>query len=130
MKVLSPTWGEIAYRQCMTMLGGNYLSIPQYYSQLFQTFRMLLVPEDQEKLNQMIKDVEDWLSDKYNPLTLQEAEIRMWNNMDLNSGFQVNGVLITQNEIYQRLDIIKNWLRGMIGEYLPYIRFTQQLRVD
>lgn len=130
MKVISPTWGEIAYRQCMTMLGGNYLTIPQYYSQLFQTFRMLMVQEDRERLDAMVKEIEDWLSDEYNPLTLQEAEIRMWNNMDLNSGFQVNGVLITQNEIYQKLDQIKDWLRGLVGEYLPYIRFTQQMRVD
>ena len=130
MKVVSPTWGEIAYRQCMTVLGGNYLSIPQYYSMLFQTFRMLLVTEDRDKLNHMILEVEDWISDRYNRLTLAEAEIRMWNNMDLSSGFQVDGVLITQQEIYQRLDLIKNWLRGLLGEYLPYIRFTQQIRVD
>ena len=114
----------------MTVLGGNYLSVPQYYSMLFQTFKMLLVQEDLVRLDAEIKVVEDWLSDRHNRLTLQEAEIRMWNNMDLNSGFQVDGVFITQQEIYQKLDLIKNWLRGLLGEYLPYIRFTQQIRVD
>lgn len=128
--VVAPTWSEIAYRQAMTMLGGNYLTIPQYYTRLFQTFRLLLVEEDRIKLDAMIKEIENWISDEFNIITLQEAEIRMWNNMDLNSGFQVDGIIVTQQEIYQKLDQIKSWLQSLLGDYLPFIRFTQQMRVD
>jgi hypothetical protein len=124
MKVVHPTWSEIAYKQAMIMLGGNYLSIPQYYTQLFSTFKLLLDEEHIKELDMKIKEIEVWLTDDFNPLNLQEAEIRMWNNMDLNSGFQVNGVMITQQEIYSKLDEIKNWLRSLLAVYLPYIRFT------
>lgn len=128
MKVIGVTYGEIAWRQCQRLLSMNSLAMNTYYSQLFASFKALLDDDDRQILEAQIKDIEAWLSDEYNQITLHEAELRMFNNMDLLSGFQVNGVLITQMEIQERLEEVKSWLNGKLYEIMPYIRFTQQLR--
>ena len=89
--------------------------------------------DDKDNLNELqtrIKDIEDWLSDEYNPMSMAEAEVRMFQNWDLNSGFQVNGVMITQMQINDKLGKIKTWLTELLYEYLPYIRFTAPMRTD
>ena len=101
-----------------------------YYSALFNTFKSLLGDADVEQLDAMIKEVEEKLSDKYNSLTLAEAELRMFNNMDLLSGFEVGGKMITQMEINQWLEEIKSWLTQRLYAYLPHIRFTTPIRMD
>lgn len=80
-------------------------------------------------LTHKIQAVEQWLSDEYNQLSLRECEMRMWNNMDLLSGFLVNGVLITQMEINEKLENIKQWLFDIYFQYMQYIRFTIQVQV-
>lgn len=124
MKVLAPSGTEIAYKQCMELVKMNALMIPQYYTMLFLSFESLLVDEDIYRLRLMKKDIEDWLSDDINKLSLNEIEIRMYNNMDLNSGFQVNGIMITQMQINERLNQVKNWCTQKLYQYLRYIRFT------
>ena len=110
----------------------NALAMPQYYTNLFNSFRSLMYmmgdEENFKELNKRIADVEAWISDDYNKITLQEAELRMWNNMDLLSGFQVNGVLITQMEINFRLEEIKQWLLSLSFEYMQYVRWTIPLQ--
>jgi len=128
LKVVGVTYGEIAFNQCRRLLSMNPLMINTYYSQLFASFKALLDDEDRQILEAQIKDIEAWLSDEYNPMTLHEAELRMFNNMDLLSGFQVNGVLITQMEIQQRLEEVKSWLTERLYSILPFIRFTMPMR--
>jgi len=112
----------------------NPLMMNDYFSQLFSSFKsMMTLFDDQYNLKELearIKDIEDWLSDEYNPLTLSEVETRMFQNFDLLSGFEVNGVLITQMDINDRLNKIKSWLTELLYEYLPHIRFTQVMRTD
>lgn len=86
--------------------------------------------ENFKELERKIKEIEIWLSDEFNPITLEEAEQRMWSNMDLLSGFQVNGVLITQMEINTKLEEIKQWLNQLSYEYMAYIRWTIALRME
>ena len=130
MKVIAPTYGEIAFKQCQRMLMLNPLAMSGYYTALFTTFKSLLSEEHIQELDEKIKEIEDWLSDELNPMTLQEAELRMFNNMDLLSGFEVNNVLITQMEINERLEEIKGWLTQLLYMYLPNIRFTTPLRIE
>lgn len=126
------TSSEIAWRQASRFIMMNPLMMSQYYTNLFTAFKSLMMimgdEENFKQLEKMIKDVEKWISDDLNQLTLAEAEIRMWNNMDLLSGFQVRGVLITQMEINSRLEMIKQYLIQMHFEYSRFIRWTQPLR--
>ena len=108
----------------------NPLAMPNYYGALFSSFKALLNEEHSAELDQKIKKIEEWLSDEYNPMTLSEAETRMFQNMDLLSGFLVDGVLITQMEINQKLEEIKDWLQMLLYMYQPHIRFTQTIRID
>lgn len=63
-------------------------------------------------------------------MTLPEAEVLMFQNMDLYSGFEVNGQMITQQEINQRLQQVKTWLQQLLyGKYMPQIRFTQAIKI-
>lgn len=80
------------------------------------------------QLEKRLKDINSWISDDLNPLTLQEAELRMWNNMDLLSGFEVRGEMITQMEINAKLDDIKQWLIQLHFDYSRYIRWTIPIR--
>lgn len=127
MKVVPATNSEMSFRYCRELLMLNPLAMPSYYTSLFSAFKSLLDPEHIAELNAKIKAIEEWLSDEYNPMTLSEAETRMFQNMDLLSGFQVNGVLITQIDINQKLEEIKSWLTQLLYEYMNYIRFTQQI---
>lgn len=130
MKVIPPTGLEIAWKQCKQMLMLNPLAMPSYYTALFSSFRALLDEEHIKELDKKIKEVEVWLSDDLNPMTLDEAEMRMFQNMDLLSGFEVRGQMITQMEINQRLEEIKTWLTQLLYMYLPYIRFTTPVRME
>jgi len=130
MKVIPPNNMEIAWRQCRQMLMLNPLAMPNYYGALFSSFKALLNEEHNAELNNKIKEIEEWLSDEYNPMTLSEAETRMFQNMDLLSGFQVNGKMITQMEINQKLEEIKDWLQNLLFLYQPHIRFSQTIRID
>ena len=129
MKVIHPTFQELAYRNCQRLLMFNPLMMSGYYGALFGSFKALLVQQDIELLDQMIKSVEERLSDEFNVMELSEIEMRMFNNMDLLSGFEVNGVMITQMEINQLLEEIKSWLNQKLYEYLPHIRFTTQIQM-
>jgi len=104
--------------------------MPSYYGTLFASFRALLDTQHIEQLDAQIKEVEKWLSDDLNKMTLDEVEMRMFQNMDLLSGFEVNGQMITQMEINQKLEEIKTWLTQLLYVYLPYIRFTQAVKMD
>lgn len=130
---IPPTPKEIIWNQAGRIMSVNYLAMSDYYNQLFAVFRSLMViMEDEknyEKLNAMIKEIEEWLSDDLNPMTLPEAEMRMFQNMDLLSGFQVNGQMITQLEIYDKLNKIKSWLQDIYYNYAVKIRFTVQIRM-
>jgi len=130
MKVIPPTINEIAWKQCKQMLMLNPLTMPNYYTTLFATFKSLLGDVHQQELDKKIKEIENWLSDDLNKMTLSEVELRMFNNMDLLSGFEVNGKMITQMEINQRLEDIKSWLMQLLYLYLPYIRFTAPVRME
>lgn len=130
MKVIPPTYQEMSFKQCQRLLMLNPLMMSGYYTTLFNTFKSLLLEEDIEQLDAMIKAVEERLSDDYNKLTLQEAELRMFNNMDLLSGFEVNGRMVTQMEINQWLEEIKSWLTQRLYAYLPHIRFTTPIKID
>lgn len=130
--ILMPTWEEMIWKQCRTMLMLNPLAMNTYYTQLFEAFKGLFSAfgsEDYEILVKKIAEVESWLSDEYNKLTLYEAELRMFNNMDLLSGFVVNGVLITQFDIQTRLEEIKKWLNERLFVYMPHIRFVQEFKL-
>jgi len=105
----------------------NPLTMNSYYTTLFSAFKSLLTDEDNAQLDEMVAEIERWLSDDLNKMKLFEIEMRMFNNLDLLSGFQVSGVLITQMEINERLEEIKMWLTQKLYEYLPYIRFTSQV---
>lgn len=134
MKVIPPTTKELAFKQCQRVLMLNPLAMSQYYTNLFTSFKsLMMIMNDRDnfmELDKKIKDIEKWLSDEYNPLTLEEAELRMWNNMDLLSGFEVNGQLITQMQINSKLEEIKNWLNSLSFEYMSYIRWTVALRME
>jgi len=112
----------------------NSLMMNDYWTQLFTSFKSLMRlfgdEENLEELEKRIKDIEDWLSDEYNPMTLQEAEVLMFQNMDLLSGFIVSGQMITQQDINSRLNKIKQYLNELIYDYLPHIRFTQQMQTE
>lgn len=129
MRVIAPNNNEIAFKNCLELLKLNPLMSPIYYSTLFLSFESLLVEEDIYRLRSMKEDIENWLCDDYNKITLNEVEIRMYNNMDLNSGFEVNGVMITQLEINQRLSEVKNWLTQKLYQYMGFIRFTAPLNI-
>lgn len=134
MKIIPPTDKEVAFKQCQKLLMLNPLTMSQYYTNLFTSFKSLMILMGDERnynlLNKKIKDIENWLSDPLNPITLEEAELRMWNNMDLLSGFEVNGVLITQMEINSKLEEIKNWLIQLSFEYMSHIRWTIPLKME
>jgi len=130
MKIITPTTDEMIWRSCERMLMLNPLAHQTYYSTLFNMFRGLLAPQHIQELNARVKEIEIWLSDDFNKMTLHEAEVRMFQNMDLLSGFEVNGQLISQMEINTRLEEIKNWLQGLLYAYMEHIRFTVALRVE
>lgn len=130
MKVIPPTYQEIAFKQCQRLLMLNPLMMSGYYTALFNTFKSLLIEEDIQQLDAMIVAVEERLSDDYNQMTLQEAELRMFNNMDLLSGFEVGGKMVTQMEINQWLEEIKSWLTQRLYAYLPHIRFTTPVKME
>jgi hypothetical protein len=134
MKVIPPTQKEMAFKQVQRILMLNPLAMSQYYTNLFSSFKsMMLIMGDEEnykELDKRVKWIEKWISDEFNPLLLEEAELRMWNNWDLLSGFEVNGQLITQMDINSKLEEIKQWLVQLSFEYMGYIRWTQVLRVD
>jgi hypothetical protein len=73
------------------------------------SFKYLLDDEDRAELEKMIKDVEDWLSDDLNPMTLDEAEMRMFQNMDLLSYFRslskLEMVILALFAVYIAVDI-------------------------
>ncbi len=121
---------EIAWKQCKQILMMNSLTMPSYYGTLFASFKALIDKEHIDELDKQIKEIEVWLSDDLNQMTLDEVEMRMFQNMDLLSGFEVKGQMITQMEINQRLEQIKTWLTQLLYIYLPYIRFTQAVRMD
>ena len=129
LEVVSPTQGEMIWNNANRLIMLNPLMMPAYYSTLFMVFRNLLNEEDFAELNAKVKAIEDWISDDLNPLTLHEAEIRMYNNMDLLSGFEVRGQLITQYDINARLEQIKQYLIQKLYEYQAYVRFTQIIRM-
>ena len=58
----------------------NPLAHQTYYSTLFNMFRGLLAEEHVQELNAMVKEIEDWMSDDFNNMTLQEMEILMFQN--------------------------------------------------
>lgn len=133
IEVITPTTSELMWRNCQRLLLLNPLVLPTYYTTLFNAFKSLISMFSEEDYNELlarIAEVEKFISDDLNPLSLQEAEMRMYNNLDLLSGFQVNGQLITQYEINAKLEEIKTWLNQLLYEYLPHIRFTTQVRVD
>lgn len=130
MKVITPLHQEIAFRNCHDLLKTNPLALQNYYSTLFITFKALLTVEDIFRLNKMIKDLEDYISDDLNPLTLREAEVRMYNSNDLLAGFMVRGIIITQLDIQEKLEDIKLWLTEKLFEYMPNIRFTMPIQVE
>jgi len=134
MRVIPPTNGEIIWKSCFRLLSMNSLMMNDYWTQLFTSFKSLMRlfgdEENLEELEKRIKDIEDWLSDEYNPMTLQEAEVLMFQNMDLLSGFIVSGQMITQQDINSRLNEIKQYLNELIYDYLPHIRFTQQMQTE
>jgi hypothetical protein len=112
------------------MLQINPLVYPQYYTTLFNTFKGLLSEQEIAILDEQIKLFEEWLSDDLNPLTLQEAEMRMYQNNDLLSGFEVRGTFITQMEINQKLEQIRQWLIRVFYMKARDIRFTQQIPIE
>jgi len=129
--IIPPTTGEILFKQCNKLLMMNPLMMSNYWTTLFLSFRQFLSMFDEEEVNELdkkIKEVEAFLSDKLNPMTLSEAEMRMFNNMDLLSGFLVNGVIVTQYEINQKLEKIKVWLTGLLYSYTQHVRFTTSIR--
>lgn len=108
----------------------NPLMMSDYWTALFNTFKGLLEEEDIKIIDTATKEIEVWMSDEFNPMTLAEAEVLMFQNMDLYSGFEVNGQMITQQEINQKLQTIKTWLQQILyGKYMPHIRFTQTMRI-
>lgn len=130
MKVIPPNIHELAFKQCQRLLMMNPLMMSTYYTTLFTTFRSLLTEDDSIVLDYHIKNIEGWLSDDLNKMTLQEAELRMYNNMDLLSGFLVRGSMITQMEIQQKLEEVKTWLTQRLYTYMYHIRFTQNVTID
>ena len=130
MKVIPPTYQEIAWKQCQKLLMLNPLMLPNYYGILFSAFKALLIQTHIDELNVKIEGFEEWMSDDLNTLKLSEIEIRMFNNLDLLSGFQVGADFRTQMEINQKLEEIKSWLTQLLYVYLPNIRFTQPIRFD
>lgn len=131
MKVINPTMQEVVYRQIDKIIFTNPLMMNDYWTTLFNTARGLLDEKDIKMLDMAIMQLEQWLSDDFNTMTLEEAEVLMFQNMDLKSGFEVNGEMITQQEILRRLQQIKNWLqRVLYSKYLPQIRFTQRVPLE
>lgn len=102
------------------------MMMPTYYSTLFESFKALLNEEDTLTLEQGIKHIENMCSDDFNRLKLHEIELRMYNNMDLLSGFITNGKMVTQMEINEKLEEIKSWLTSRLYLYMKSIRFTMQ----
>ncbi len=129
MKVPIPTNEEIAFKQCLEMLRINPLMMATYYSTLILTFKSLLIVEDVLRVDHMVNDIELWLSDDLNKLSLKEIEMRMYNNMDLYSYFLVDGEPITQEMINDRLQDVKQWLTQRLYMYLRHIRFTTPIQV-
>lgn len=132
MKVTPPQASEISWKQCQRFLMMNPLMMSQYYTNLFTAFKsLMMIMGDEDNFRQLEKrldEINKWISDDLNPLTLQEAELRMWNNMDLLSGFEVKGEMITQMQINAKLDEIKQWLIQLHFEYSRYIRWTIPIR--
>src|SRR4030042_2258845 len=122
MKVINPSYLEIAWLGASQMMRLNSLAVSGYFSQLFLSMRPLLDEDENAELDARIKQIEDWLSDKYNQLKLYEIEMRMFQNMDLRSGFEVNGILITQIEINDKLEQIKQWLQAILYDKMKYVR--------
>jgi len=112
----------------------NPLAMSQYYINLFTSFKSLMMimgdRKNYQELIKKIKGIEAWISDEYNPLTLEEAELRMWNNMDLLSGFEVRGQMITQMEINVKLEEVKQWLTEIHFSYMEFIRWSVPLRME
>lgn len=130
MRVIVPTVSEMIWRSCEKMLMLNPLAHQTYYSTMFGMFRGLMGDEHVAELNARVKAIEDWMSDDFNKMTLSEMEIRMFQNLDWLSGFEVNGEFISQREINTKLEEIKDWLQQMLYAYMPHIRFTVPLRVE
>ena len=105
-----------------------------YYSQLFNTFKQMFEmfggEEDKKYLDAMIKTFEEYVSDDLNPMTLEECELRMFQNMDLLSGLQVRGAFITQQDMNTMLNNIKSWLNNKLWEYMTMVRFTTPMKID
>lgn len=130
MKVIPPTASEVIFRQAERMLMTNPLMMSDYWTTLFNTFKGIIDEDDEKILDRAIIEIERWISDDFNPMTLPEAEVLMFQNMDLYSGFEVNGQMITQQEINQRLQQVKTWLQQLLyGKYMPQIRFTQAIKI-
>ena len=131
---LPVTSGEMIWRNANRLVSMNPLMMNSYYTTLFQVFRNMFMlfgdDENLTKMEKMIGEIEILLSDDLNPMTLNEAELRMFNNMDLLSGFEVNGRIVTQMEINERLEKVKTWLVGILYAYLPEVRFTTTFRVE
>lgn len=134
MKVVPLTGGEIIWRQSLRLVFTNPLTMNDYYSQLFNTFKQMFEmfggEEDKKYLDAMIKTFEEYVSDDLNPMTLEECELRMFQNMDLLSGLQVRGAFITQQDMLSMLNNIKSWLNNKLWEYMTFVRFTQSMKVD
>lgn len=130
MRVITPTTDEMIWRSCEKMLMLNPLAHQTYFTTLFNMFRGLLAPEHLEDLEKRIKEIEVWMSDEFNKMTLHELELRMFQNLDWLSGFEVNGEFVSQMEINTRLEKIKDWLQQLLYAYMPHIRFTVPIRVE
>ena len=129
MKIISPSYSEIAWLNASRIMSLNPLALSGYFNQLFLSMRPLLDEDENAELDMRIKQIEVWLSDKYNSMKLYEIEMRMFQNMDLYSGFEVNGVMITQMEINEKLESIKQWLQELLYDKMRYIRFSQSLKI-
>ena len=134
MKVVPLTNYEIIWRQSLRLIFTNPLTMNDYYSQLFNTFKQMFEmfggEEDKKYLEAMIKAFEEYVSDDLNPMTLEECELRMFQNMDLLSGLQVRGTFITQQDMLTMLNNIKSWLNNKLWEYMTMVRFTTPMKID
>ena len=129
--IINPTQKEVAYREILRSFHTNPLAEQTHYTTLFDACKMLLDEEDIARLDYAVFCIEQWLSDDLNKIALDEAELYMFQNLDLYSGFQVNGIIITQQIIIKRLSDIKRWLYQTIQfDYFPRVRLTQSLPLE
>lgn len=131
--VVTPTTKEMIWRTCYSQVFTNPMAMPLYYTTLFEMFKNLFFEmEDVVAYFDLLKDIrefEDYISDDLNPMTLAEAELRMFQNMDLLSGFEVRGDLITQMQINQRLEFMRKKLMQYLLQSMSEVRFLTPIRL-